>query len=475
MTQRLTSVDALYAATQVLHGVWFFESKISTSKLRRTLEVFALKYPIFGSTLVKGRSNDVSLHGTSPFTDCELAYTTTNGNTNINTIFGSVPLIHSHHDATSIHYDQRHHHHPDHLNNYLHLVPATTQEDIWSGKRPVLEIKLSTFTSSSVLGVTLSHGVSDGCGLHLMMSEIGRLYGAENENENNEDVGPEFELITSRECIQQMRTDDATVNTKEKNNYFDGTDVLQQNENGKELKLTGIYGNMLWWCLRNIDGYGRRRNRPTRSKVTWSNLSWHNTGHALQDLLLSTPNTSAAMSETQTSSNAIPCVRIRTTIDLRSLNVGIPLNYIGNAIEIVDIIVPRYDIADGWRRMKKTLQEKPSLIVQKYVDNMKNLEDGKLGENVLELMLSENDEDLLLVAEKGWDKLVKVEETVIVNSSLQMTKNTEQYNFGDHRCVYFIPGVSDHIHFVSAMDDKGVDCLLNLPHLQRKMAGKQYI
>ena len=106
---------------------------------------------------------------------------------------------------------------------------------------------------------------------------------------------------------------------------------------------------------------------------------------------------------------------------------------------------------------------------------MKNLEDGKLGENVLELMLSENDEDLLLVAEKGWDKLVKVEETVIVNSSLQMTKNTEQYNFGDHRCVYFIPGVSDHIHFVSAMDDKGVDCLLNLPHLQRKMAGKQYI
>ena len=408
---RLSPLDALYGATKVLHGIWFFRTTLDPGQLQESLHIFAKRYPSFSSRIIAHRRS------ASPFCGYALH---PNGEIPLHIVRKSI-----------LGYDEVAYPDPAlHVGNHSHLydpptglgllslVPSLTPHSVFAGDRPVLELQLTQFQQGgSAIGVAISHGVVDAKGMHLVMSNILPW----------SNVRRTDQLVESRECLENMASfheDDAD----------DGG-----------LDLTGLRGRALWWCLRRMDSQSLKKRSVSdpRSYVRWNQNEWVGTGAAIQQMVDALPSSSVFKQH--------PFVHLRTVVDLRTLNVGIPKTFTGNAVQTVTTSARRHDLARGWRTLVERLRnddEVRQAIVNVFFRNMSSLERGFLVDGDLHV-------------DTGYSNISSPEESATIlsiNSQIQTVS-------GARDVVKFVPGISDHFQFVPSFHENGdVECWVNVKH-----------
>ena len=142
------------------------------------------------------------------------------------------------------------------------------------------------------------------------------------------------------------------------------------------------------------------------------------------------------------------------------------MNYIGNSIEFVEVVIKPTDIEIGWDVIKKTIQEHSNVLVNKHIETVNQLNNGMLIDNVLVLIPLRYSK--IYVKDKN-------EKTFFINSSINMMKHPISFHFKNEEeggkgagasSHHFIPGVSDHLHFIlnggGGRVDGSASCVINI-------------
>ena len=412
---KLTSLDVLYASSKILQGIWVFPGTINHQRLSLAIQKFATRHPIFTSTL----------HRPMSFTSSPFLNHTLESNSSV------IPL----------HYQTKPKYTNYNINRFEALLPEITVDEIWKGKKSMLEVTLTSFDNGgSSIGIAMSHGVSDACGMHLVVKEIAKLYCNENEEEDDSSA-----IVTSRELLKDLHLKEELENLIEKND-----------ENS--VNLAGVSGRMLWWMMQWMNARRTANHRAVPNRIKMVCDSKHKTGIAAQDILHRVL--------LNTKEDEFIC--LKTVVNLRALNIGIPLNYVGNAIQTIETVVLKKDIAKGWHQMMNYIKFNSTgnskNIFSEFVVNENRLHSGVLF-----------DKDLRVTS----DNMVKLPssktmKTIVINSQVQLIQSSvgfkDGYLFGKEvgEILEYIPGISDELQFVPLINvdgRQGVECLVNMNNI----------
>ena len=410
---KLTSLDALYASSKILQGIWVFPGTINHQRLSHAIQKFATRHPIFTSTLHRPMS-----FTSSPF----LNHTLESNSSSV------IPL----------HYQTKQKYTNYNINRFEALLPEITVDEIWKGKKSMLEVTLTSFDNGgSSIGIAMSHGVSDACGMHLVVKEIANLYCNENEEEDDSSA-----IVTSRELLKDLHLKEGLENLIEKND-----------ENS--VNLAGVSGRILWWMMQWMNARRTANHRAVPNRIKMVCDSKHKTGIAAQDILHRVL--------LNTKEDEFIC--LKTVVNLRALNIGIPLNYVGNAIQTIETIVLKKDIAKGWHQMMDYIKFNSTSknIFSEFVMNENRLHSGVLFDK--DLRVSDN------MVKLPSSKTMK---TIVINSQVQLIQSSvgfkDGYLFGKEvgEILEYIPGISDELQFVPLINvdgRRGVECLVNMNNI----------
>ena len=413
---KLTSLDALYASSKILQGIWVFPGTINHQRLSLAIQKFATRHPLFASTL----------HRPMSFTSSPFLNHTLESNSSV------IPL----------HYQTKPKYTNYNINRFEALVPKVTVDEIWKGKKSMLEVTLTSFDNGgSSIGIAMSHGVSDACGMHLVVKEIANLYCNENEEEDDSSA-----IVTSRELLKDLHLKEGLEN------------LIEKNDDENSVNLAGMSGRMLWWMMQWMNARRTANHCAVLNRIKFICDSKHKTGIAAQDILHRVL--------LNTKEDEFIC--LKTVVNLRALNVGIPLNYVGNAIQTIETVVLKKDIAKGWHQMMNYIKFNSTSknIFSEFVVNENRLHSGVLF-----------DKDLRVTSSDNMVKLPssKTMQTIVINSQVQLIQSSvgfkDGYLFGKEvgEILEYIPGgISDELQFVPLIDvdgRQGVECLVNVNNI----------
>ena len=416
-TTSLTPLDVFYGWAKTIDCTWYFQEQIDPVRLKQTLQRFRRLYPAFSSKVRKQPTHPV--HWTAIFLSPL-------HNHQLHHLDEDIPL-----DITTSTEDLTVQEIANHAHKTTHptvpTVPTPSCKDIMRGKTETMHVKLVHYKHGGCsLGIAMSHCIVDGKGLHLVASELGRLF------RNDALLG----LETDRGVLNMPSTTEIEIDL--------GTRTPTERQG---LGWNGIGSNLLWWLFTRL--HSAHCIRPPRACITTGTAP---TSHLVHRILQAFPTEFFKGTDPQHTHN--PVVQLCASVDVRHiLPRHLPMSsstlnmFTGNAVYFVHATSLLSEVDGCFEKLKETISTADYVHkYQRYVAQF--CQDGQSFTNVAPI---EDDDGRTT--------------QVFVNSQLSIVDDgCVRYNMFDAGpCLRILPGPSDAIQIVPSMHNKdAVEILVNI-------------